>query len=403
MRVETMAVVILMSCVTLAEAQPSASVTIGGTYASFREIGTPATPRQDLGGAASVEHLFRNERGRIYYDLDGGTYEGDGDWSYWLHTSGVTYVFGGGGAADRRLYLNGGVTLRKNGRAWAAADYVAIAAGVNAEFHPGVGMTARTGYRVDRRSFTDTAALTHVEHSGFASLLVNLESRTTLIGEVQLGAKSYAGQLLADVTAPIVSTTGTAGLFGQGRGMGPGVRLTQPQLASSSNQYGSAGRVSGIVRVAQSITDRIGAHAQASVRTTFGEVPPGLVSTPAGFSDDGVYDDPFASDATMAQVGITAALMGGARLQALGAWSDRRYTSTSAVDLDGLDWPGSPLRRDRVWRASAVWSQPVLSSRTGAVALSVDTVYRFVSSRSNDAFYNYRSHGVGLSVSIRSR
>lgn len=401
MRAMWTAVVILMSCSALAEAQPSASVTIGGTYASFREGATAAAPRQDVGGAASVEHLFRNERGRVFYDLDGGTYEGAGDWSYWLHSSGVTYVLGGGGATDRRLYFNAAVTLRKNGTAWAAADYAAVSAGVNAEFHPRDGMTARTGYRLDRRSFADTSALTHVEHSAFSSVLVNLESRTTLIGELQLGAKSYAGQLPLDPTVVATSTAATGVMFGQGRGVGPGLRVTQPMLTLSQSQSGAAGRASAIVRVAQSITDRVGAYAQASVRTTFGDVPPGLVATPAGFSDDGVYDDPFASHAATAQFGMTAESAGGARLQGLGSWSDRRYTSTSAVDVNWLDLPGSPLRRDRVWRGSAVWSQPVLTARTGAVALSIDTGYRFVRSRSNDAFYSYTSHSVGLSFSVR--
>ena len=395
------ALLVLASCATLAEAQPSASATIGGTYASFRDGGTAAAPRQDVSGSAGVEHLFRHERGRIYYDLDGGTYEGAGDWKYWLHTSGLTYVFGGDADRDRRLYLNASAVLRKNGSAWAAADYVAVGAGVNAEFHPTASMTARTGYRVDRRSFIDTSALTHVEHSAFSSLLVNFETRTTLIGELQLGAKSYAGQLPVDPMLVTASTLAAAGTFGLGRGMGPGLRVTQPTQMLSQSGSGAAGLVSGILRVAQSITDRAGVYAQASVRTTFGDVPPGLVATPAGFSDDGIYDDPFASHATTAQFGMTTERAGGARLQGSGSWSDRRYTSTTAVDANWLELPGAPLRRDRVWRGAAIWSQPVLTSRTGAVALSLDTAYRFTRSRSNDAFYTYTSHSVGLSFSIK--
>jgi len=395
------ALLLLAAGTTLADAQPSASATIGGTYASFRDGGTAAAPRQDVSGAAGVEHLFRNEHGRIYYDLDGGTYQGVGDWSYWLHTSGVTYIVGGNGDADRRLYFNASVHLRKNGSAWAAADYAAMGVGVNAEFHPTASMTARTGYRVDRRSFLDTSPLTHVEHSAFSSLLVNFESRTTVIGEVQLGAKSYAGQLPLDPMLVTASTLTAASTFGLGRGMGPGLRVTQPTLMLSQSESGAAGLVSGILRVAQSITDRTGVYVQASVRRTFGDVPPALVATPAGFSDDGVYDDPFASRATNAQFGMTTEFAGGTRLQGSGSWSDRRYTSTTAVDANWFELPGAPLRRDRVWRGAAVWSQPVLTARTGAVALSVDTGYRFTRSRSNDAFYDYTSHSIGLSFSIR--
>ena len=49
-------------------------------------------------------------------------------------------------------------------------------------------------------------------------------------------------------------------------------------------------------RVAQSLGERTGLSLQATWRGTGGSVPPAVVTTPAGFFDDGVYDDPFASD-----------------------------------------------------------------------------------------------------------
>jgi len=47
-----------------------------------------------------------------------------------------------------------------------------------------------------------------------------------------------------------------------------------------------------------------------------------------------------------------------------------------------------------------VWTQPILGSRTGRAALSLDLGYRFISSSSNDAFYDYTSHGFALGFSI---
>jgi hypothetical protein len=129
-------------------------------------------------------------------------------------------------------------------------------------------------------------------------------------------------------------------------------------------------------------------------------VPPALVTTPAGFFDDGVYDDPFASDAISGQGGLTRAFKSGAELEAAVNYADRRYTSTPALDAGGSELPGSPLRQDRVWRGAIVWSQPILGARTGKAALSVDLGYRFIASASNDAFYDYTSHGFALGFSV---
>ena len=152
--------------------------------------------------------------------------------------------------------------------------------------------------------------------------------------------------------------------------------------------------------MAQSLSDRTGVHGQVAFRTTFGAVPPALVTTPAGFFDDGVYDDPFASDAVSGQAGLTRAFASGAELEAMVNYADRRYTSTPALDATGSELPGSPLRHDRVWRGGVVWSQPVFGSRTGRAALSVDLGYRFIASYSNDAFYDYTSHGFALGFSV---
>ncbi len=75
----------------------------------------------------------------------------------------------------------------RNGDAWAAAGYDAVGAKVNLAWSPRAGLTLRAGFRADARRFAEISALDQVEGSGFASVLVNLPSRTTLIGEVFLG------------------------------------------------------------------------------------------------------------------------------------------------------------------------------------------------------------------------
>jgi hypothetical protein len=384
-----------------ASAQPSVSSSVGGTFATYGEGTAASTRRQDVAATAGFEHLFNDERGRVYYDLDGGTFDSPGDWSYYVNTAGFTYRFGSEDTGARRVYLNGSFVLRKNGDAWAAADYSALGGGLNGEFHPKANVTFRAGYRADYRSFSDMSALTQFEQRGFASMLTNLESETTLIAEVNVGAKLYDGQVLLDpiiITAPEAAVSATRG---RGMGMGPALRGTTAWLVpQSQDQSGTAGLVSGLFRAAQSLSDRTGVHGQVAFRTTFGAVPPGLVTTPAGYFDDGVYDDPFASDAASAQGGLTRAFASGAELEALVNFADRRYTSTPALDATGSELPGSPLRHDRVWRGGIVWSQPILGSRTGRAALSLDLAYRFIASSSNDVFYDYTSHGFGLGFSI---
>ena len=395
------AALLVIAAAATSSAQPSMSASVGGSFEGFQNSQATSERRQNVSGAVGFEHLFAGEKGRVYYDFDGGTYDSPGDWTYALHTAGVRYRIGGDGDTDRRFFINGTFVGRRNGDAWATADYRALGASANAELHPGAGLTLRSGYRIDHRVFADLTDLTQTEHQVFGSLLANLPSRTTLIGELHAGTKRYAGQVVTDYTTEEVPMY--AGAYGRGRGTGmvASVHTTTTVLTPVlESQNGNAGLVYGLVRVAQSLADRTGVHAQASIRSTFGAVPPGLVTTPAGFFDDGVYDDPYASDAAAAQTGFKHAFVSGAELSGQVLWTDKRYTSTPALDATGATLPGSPLRHDEVWRGGIVWSQPVFSARTGRAALTVDIGYRFTNSQSNDAFYHYTSHGMALGFSI---
>lgn len=392
---------LILAAASISPAQTSLSTTLGGNFASFSEGASASTRRQDVAAAAGLEHLFNAERGRLYYDFDGGTFDSPGDWAYYLNTAGFSYRFGGDDDAARKLYLNGSFVVRRNGDAWAAADYSALGGGLNGEFHPKSHLTVRTGYRADYRSFADLTALTQLEQRVFGSVLANFQTKTTLIAEVHLGAKIYDGQVMLDPVAVTAPESVVVTPKGRGLGMGPTWRPgSTTYVTSSQDQSGSAGLVSGLFRAAQSITDLTGVHGQVAFRQTFGAVPPALVTTPAGFFDDGVYDDPFASNAVSGQGGLTRAFASGAEVEATVNYADRRYTSTPALDATGSELPGSPLRHDRVWRGALVWTQPMFGSRTGRAELSVDIGYRFLASQSNDAFYDYTSHGVALGFSV---
>jgi hypothetical protein len=125
-----------------------------------------------------------------------------------------------------------------------------------------------------------------------------------------------------------------------------------------------------------------------------------LVTTPAGFFEDGVYDDPFASDALFLQAGMKHTFASEAEIAATAWWADKDYTGAVALGPDGLDLPGAPLRADRVTLGQVSWTQPLFASRTGAVTLDAELGYRFLRHRSNDSFYNDTSHAVAVGLSI---
>ncbi len=387
-----------------AVAQSSFAVTFGGTLDSFSPSASATESRQNLSGAVNLDHVFAADRGRVAYDLTAGDYDSPGDWTFLQHHASFTYQLGGMEATDRKVFFNASAVARANGDAWTSAAYSGLGGGVNAEFHPAESTTLRTGYRGDYRRFDDLSALTQFEHRAFASVLANLPSRTTLVAEFQVGAKHYDGVVTTETgtTDIVVSPGASGGRFGQGSTVGAGMTGTSHVVSipvyATTQTDGAAGLFTGLARVAQSLTDRTGVHLQATARRTFGSVAPLLVTTPAGFFEDGIYDDPFASDGLFLQAGLTHAFGNGAELSATGWWADKDYTGIGALDAAGLPLATGALRSDRVAIAQAAWSQPLLKTKGGATLVSADLSYRYMRHESNDAFYNYRSHAVGISL-----
>ena len=245
-----------------ASAQPGITVNLGGAFGSIGAPGVAAEERQTMVGAVEVEHVLASDRLRLHYEFDGGTYATPGDWDYRLHTAGGTWRVKFGDERKHTLHLGAFGSWRANGLSWSAADYGALGFMANAEVHLSDRATVRFGYRLDARDFPDLDELNQVQHDGFTSVLVNLPSRTTLIGEVHLGAKSYADTVTsssADLLSSLSSTVSGSGRMG--RGMGPSLRASG-QFGPAAAEQHRAGMVTWLARVAQSLTDRTGATLQ---------------------------------------------------------------------------------------------------------------------------------------------
>jgi hypothetical protein len=359
-----------------------------------------------VAGAVEIEQLLREERIRLSYNLSAGTFASPGDWHYVEHGGGGRYRFDLGPAARHHLFVGGDVTLRRNGDSWEAADYTGLGAFANLELHPGPTTIVRAGYRLDRRVFPSAADLDHLQHGVFVSGLRSLRTRTTLIGEVYAGLKRYeGGPLWAAVPEEVPSVAAEDALSsslgrGQGRGVG-GQRLTIFPATTAAGPTGSASvararQVTVFARVAQSLADRTGLTFDVQRRDVFGDVPAAVVTTPARFFDDGVYDDPFASELTMGRVGFKTILRRDIEIGGSGMWEDKRYPHTPALAPDGGYVPDGPARHDEIWRGVATVTIPVSATLTGPLAVDLTARYEFTSHDSTDAYYRYRSHAFGI-------
>jgi hypothetical protein len=381
-------------------AQVGLDVALVPAFEALSPEGGPKESRGTVDGGLDAEALFAQERGRAFYTLDAGTFGSPGDWSFFQHDAGLTWRLGDAAGAHAFLGVSG--TLRRNGEAWAAADYGALGAKLNGVWSPRAGLTLRAGLRADVRRFDDLPPLDQVETSGFASVLLNLASRTTLIGEVWLGGKAYAGGSFVVATGDEPAAAQVPAGAGRGRSqgsMGPGVR--PGGLVTVTEGKDRAGQVTGLVRAAQSLGLRTGLSLQLTRRSVFGSVPPVVVTLPALLFEDGVYDDPYASDASSARGAVKHAFPGGGEVEVSGYWLDKAYVATVALDASGEPLPDGSLRADTVWQAAVSASVPVLGGRTGDVALALELGWDYTRHRSNDAFYRYDAQAVRVGLSAR--
>jgi hypothetical protein len=390
-----------------ASAQPSITVSFGRALNSLTSTDTMTSDgRQTMGGSIDAEQKLATERLRLFYTLDAGDYTTAGDWRYYQNEVGATWQLRKGGTSGPSMFTGASGTWRTNGSSWEAADYRALGLFLNAEWAPRETRTIRAGYRADIRAFPDMPELDQVEHEGFGSFLVNFPSRTTLIVEGGAGAKRYDVLERATLaTATLTPSVGSQAGLSRGRGAGLVSQASGPVMGSAAHPAtgsvgGTAGQVTLLARIAQSLADRTGVTLQYLQRTSFGALPTAVVTTPALFFDDGVYDDPFASNARAVAGSVKQVLQNGMTIEGFGAYTQKDYRGTAALGLDGLALASGELRADRIWRAGAAWSLPVLRERTGPLGLHLVLDYQFTRQQSNDAYYNYSSHGLGFGLSV---
>ena len=383
-----------------AHAQPTVDARLAVALDALDPSAFESESRGTFQGSFAPSASFASQRGRVYYELDGGSFNAPGNWTFLAHALGASYRVDLADDEKAHLFVGGSGSWRRNGEAWSETDYDALVAFANLELRPRSGVTLRTGYRLAERSFAQIPDLGQFEQDAFVSLNVNLQSRTTLIAESHFGFKAYQGETFYEaLSSATPQSSSVSSGYGRSRaGTGPSVRPTMPMFLPTGTSGEHARQWNALLRVAQGLGERTGAWTMGFVRRTSGRVPPAIVATPAGFFDDGVYDDPFASNLSAVSGGLKHVFTRGAALQAWGSWQAKDFTGVVALDAVGLPQADDPLREDRITRGGINLSLPMPAPGAFALALALD--YGFTLSRSNDAFSDYRTHAVGLALTI---
>jgi hypothetical protein len=235
-------------------------------------------------------------------------------------------------------------------------------------------VTFTAAYNLYLRTFPEAAALNQQEHDGYVRALVNLQSRTTLVGVASSGWKRYDGDL-------------TEMIRGRGRSTISYTSVSQPATRT---------RWTWSARIAQSLDDRTGVWIEHEQRRANGDTPPALVWTPPLFYEDGVYDDPYVVEARTWRAGARHVFARGDELAVRINHSVRDFDGLSVLDDAGTPITG---RSDTLWR-NGLDAEIVLRS-THALDLILLAGYGYVHNTSIDPAETYRSHIGSIGLSIR--
>ena len=173
-----------------AHAQPTVDARLAVALDALDPSAFESESRGTFQGSLAPSVSFASQRGRVYYELDGGSFNAPGDWTFLAHALGASYRVDLADDEKTRLFVGGSGSWRRNGEAWSETDYDALVAFANLELRPRSGVTLRTGYRLAERSFAQIPDLDQFEQDAVASPNVNLQRRTPLVAEAHLGLQA---------------------------------------------------------------------------------------------------------------------------------------------------------------------------------------------------------------------
>ncbi len=384
MRLAALLIAIVIPAPAPALAQAAGEVVFELPAQWTSELTDDTVRQQHVGGNAAVDYLFGGGRGRVFYELALDTFATPDAARTWLHNGGITGRFGG---ATRSFTIGGSTFWRANQGTWSDAGFRGINLLANAQLKPAQPFTLSSTYSLYVRAFPDQPALDQVEHFGSWRALLNLRSRTSLVGAVTLGRKTYDGRELVLVDTPTpIDTPASQPIVSPGSGIMRGWRQGGfvPIQVETIGGPGARNEWSWAARVAQSLDDRTGVWIEREQRRTSGDLPTAIVWTPPLFYEDGVYDDPYVIDADTWRAGMRHVFANGAEIGGTGSVSDRVYAGLT--------------RSDRLTRALVDSSWPLWSRKSGGLDAVIS--YSYFHNASSELEESYRAHQFSAGVKV---
>jgi hypothetical protein len=313
---------------------------------------------------------------------------------------GLSYAKPFGEQEENAWYAGGTYFFRLNKQPYNFYDFRQVLAYANAKYYLDFenGLMTRMGYRFRYRAYANLDELSYSDHSVFIQFSKFLESKTTLIAELQLGNKLYISS--PQTTLSGRSSSASGGMMGSGEMWGERVNTGMGSTMSVvSYDNPATTQLTGTLRVAQSLTSSTGLSLQYLAR---GNISPRTRFISNGgadyLSDEELWDDPYGYESNEWSLTLTQVLPWEMTGRAVGESSSKLYSRSIFLPGD-TDVPTGPSRADKRFTMTV----EIKKSFDRLLGILDDVVfslgYFYLQNESNDTYYRFRNNSFSLGVS----
>ncbi|NOZ45728.1 MAG: hypothetical protein GXO79_02995 [Chlorobi bacterium] len=317
----------------------------------------------------------------IVYSYSGDfiSYLNTSERNLFLHDFGFNYYKVLNKSKGTNWYLGGDWLTRRNGEEYNYYNYNQWYLYSNIKFKLN-NTYLKTGYNFRFRNYAYLPDLTNYQHYLFLQANRSFATRTSLIFETDLGYKSFHG-------TETYSTT-----YGGGRGR---YAMLQPTITS---KIPSMSHVVLLVRVAQSVFERVGIYAQYRKQISLTDETT-YINSDSYYQDEELFDDPFSFESNAYSSRITVILPKTTKFIFGASLNNKNYISEQAYisDIDSIGVGGIRVdtKKSLYFNLSKTF---VLKKKTTFLKTYVN--YSYTINKSNSYWYNYDNNNFGLGISL---
>jgi len=371
-RINYIVVLILITC-AMAQAQFTKNIEVVSYYDD--NLYRSPDPTQDLLTDIGIHLNYRPDDSDMNYYYSGSffLYQNNPLRNFSLHGIGFSYSNPFGKDEQNNFYLGSEWSRRFNGEEYNYYDYNQLYASTNFRFDLDF-MFLKSGYNFRYRNYSILSDLTNYRHYLFVQANKSFETRTSLILEVDLGYKSFAGQEIFTSS-------------GGGRGNG---RMAESHTTTTTSEIPSMGQAIFLARIAQSLFEKVGIYAQYRKQMSLTESTT-YKNLDSYYQDEELFDDPFSYESESVSSQLTWMLPWSMKLQIGGSIISKNYISeqafSSAEDTLGL----GGIRLDDRSSYYLNFSKTFYLNKNWLNSLQFNINYSYIRNESNSYWYDYKN------------